>query len=119
MIRGLDHAQLAAPPGCEAAARAFFGAGLGLVEIAKPAELERRGGVWFALTDGRELHVGVESGFAPQEKAHVALSVDSPEDLAALAARSGASIDRVTIAGASRFYAPDPWGNRLEFIHRG
>ena len=119
MIRGLDHAQLAAPPGCESAARAFFGAGLGLVEIAKPPELERRGGVWFALTDGHELHVGVESDFVPQEKAHVGLSIDGPEDLAALAARFGASIDRVTIPGASRFYAPDPWGNRLEFIYRG
>jgi catechol 2,3-dioxygenase-like lactoylglutathione lyase family enzyme len=35
----LDHVQLAAPPGCEEAARAFYGALLGLPEIPKPAPM--------------------------------------------------------------------------------
>jgi catechol 2,3-dioxygenase-like lactoylglutathione lyase family enzyme len=118
VIRGLDHAQLAAPPGCEAAARAFFGDELGLVEIPKPAALLPQGGVWFALADGRELHIGVETPFTPQEKAHLAFAIDGADALAVLAARFGASIDRVTIPGAARFNAADPWGNRLEFIAR-
>ena len=118
VIRGIDHAQIAAPPGCEAAARAFFGELLGLPEVAKPPALAPRGGVWFALPDGRELHVGVEAAFSPQDKAHVALAVASADELAALAARLGGSIDRETIPGTARFHAPDPWGNRVEFILR-
>lgn len=35
----LDHVQIAAPPGCEPAARHFFGDLLGLVELPKPAPL--------------------------------------------------------------------------------
>ena len=55
MISGLDHVQVAAPPGCESEARAFYGALLGLTEVPKPASLAARGGVWFGF-----LHVGVE-----------------------------------------------------------
>ena len=119
VIRGLDHAQIAAPPGCEAAARDFFGRDLGLAEIAKPPALLPQGGVWFALADGRELHIGVETAFAPQEKPHLAFAMTSAAKLTELAARCGSTIDRSTIPGAARFYARDPWGNRLEFIFRG
>jgi catechol 2,3-dioxygenase-like lactoylglutathione lyase family enzyme len=48
MITGLDHVQVAAPPGCEAEARAFYGGLLGLPELEKPAALAGRGGAWFA-----------------------------------------------------------------------
>ena len=47
----LDHVQLAAPPGCEAAAREFYGGLLGLPEIAKPEPMRASGGVWFALAE--------------------------------------------------------------------
>jgi catechol 2,3-dioxygenase-like lactoylglutathione lyase family enzyme len=33
----LDHVQIAAPPGCEAQARRFYGELLGLSEVEKPA----------------------------------------------------------------------------------
>jgi catechol 2,3-dioxygenase-like lactoylglutathione lyase family enzyme len=108
VIAGLDHVQLAAPPGCEAQARAFYGDTLGLKEIEKPPELATRGGVWF-----EHLHVGVEDPFTPARKAHPALRVD---DLDALAAR----LENVTwdeaIPGVRRFYSTDPFGNRLEFL---
>ena len=52
----LDHVQIAAPPGCEAAARRFFGELVGLAEIEKPAPLRARGGVWFAV-GRRQLHI--------------------------------------------------------------
>ena len=42
-IVGLDHVQIAAPPGCEDAARAFYGGLLGLLEIDKPPLLAVRG----------------------------------------------------------------------------
>ena len=71
----LDHVQVAAPPGCEPEARRFYGQLLGLVELEKPAPLRARGGVWFALGGGAQLHIGVEDPFAPARKAHPALRV--------------------------------------------
>ena len=117
MITGLDHVQVAAPPGCEAEARAFYGTLLGLVEVEKPQGVRASGGAWFR-TGAQELHIGVTPDFAPARKAHPALTVDGPAALDALAERlTGAGVD-VTwddrIAGVRRFYAEDPWGNRLE-----
>lgn len=116
----LDHVQVAAPPGCEAAARAFYGGLLGLPEIDKPGPMQASGGAWFALA-GQELHVGVVGdGFAPATKAHPGLAVDGDEALDALAARlagAGAPVewdDRYP--GVRRFYTADPWGNRVELL---
>jgi hypothetical protein len=114
----LDHVQIAAPPGCELAARHFFGDLLGLVELPKPAPLSARGGCWFALGD-RQLHIGVDPDFTPARKAHVALRVD-PSELDDLAARLSASDFPVTwdtaLPTERRFYSTDPWGNRIEFL---
>ena len=114
-ITGIDHVQLAAPAGCEAEARAFYGALLGLEELPKPEPLAARGGCWFRA-GAHELHVGVEEPFTPARKAHPGLVVT---DLDALAARlRGAGIEPrydKSIPGAKRFYAADPFGNRLEF----
>lgn len=118
----LDHVQVAAPPGCEAAARAFYGELLGLVERVKPAALSGRGGVWFALADGAALHVGVvASGFAPASKAHPALRARDDAALGALADRlehAGAPVlwDEPLPGVAARFFTADPWGNRIELL---
>ena len=115
----LDHVQLAAPPGCEAAARAFYGGLLGLPELPKPEPMRASGGVWFAL-GAQELHIGVEAGFTPAAKAHPALAVDGDGDLDALAerlAQAGAKVewdDRYP--GVRRFFTADPWGNRVELL---
>ncbi|MES1246153.1 MAG: glyoxalase [Actinomycetota bacterium] len=111
----LDHVQVAAPPGCEESARGFFGGVLGLREVEKPPPLASRGGVWFELADGRQLHVGVEHDFAPARKAHPAFAVD---DIDALASRLGDVTWDDELPGVRRFYASDPWGNRLEFLAR-
>ena len=63
LLTGLDHVQIEAPAGCEPQARAFYAGVLGLPELRKPAPLEARGGCWFALPDGRQLHVGVTPEF--------------------------------------------------------
>ena len=114
-ITGIDHVQVAAPAGCEADARAFYGGLLGLTELPKPEPLAARGGCWFRA-GAQELHVGVEHPFAPARKAHPGLVV---EDLADLARRLGEQGIEVayddTIPGTTRFYAADPFGNRLEF----
>jgi catechol 2,3-dioxygenase-like lactoylglutathione lyase family enzyme len=119
VITGLDHVQVAAPPGCEAEARRFYGELLGLPEIPKPAPLLAAGGAWFSLGT-QQLHIGVEEPFSAAAKAHPALTVADERELRALAARleaAGAPVrwdDR--LPDAVRFYTGDPWGNRLELL---
>jgi catechol 2,3-dioxygenase-like lactoylglutathione lyase family enzyme len=114
----LHHVQLAIPPGSEDACRAFWGGTLGMSELDKPPELAARGGCWFA-GGGLEVHLGVEAGFSPARKAHPGILVDG---LAGLASRLEAAGTTVTwddeMPGYDRFYAADPFGNRLEFLQR-
>lgn len=120
-VTGLHHVQVAAPAGCEAAARRFYGGLLGLAEIPKPAALAGRGGCWFQA--GRhELHVGVDPAFVPAEKAHPGIAVSSAAALREIAERlkaAGAAVewaDPGEIGGRARFHVRDPWGNRLELL---
>ena len=110
--------QLAAPAGCEEEARRFFGELLEMPELSKPEPLASRGGVWFDA-GAHELHVGVQADFAPARKAHPAFAVEDVDALARRlrAARVEARWDD-ELPGARRFYANDPWGNRLEFVQR-
>jgi catechol 2,3-dioxygenase-like lactoylglutathione lyase family enzyme len=113
-IIGVDHVQVAAPPGCEEEARAFYSGLLGLEELPKPEPLRARGGCWFRAGE-QELHVGVEDPFAPARKAHPGLVVDGLDELAGRL--RGAGIDVAydeTIPGTERFHVADPFGNRLE-----
>ena len=120
-IVGLDHVQVAAPPGCEADARRFYGGVLDLPELPKPAALRDRGGVWFALGSGQALHVGVTEDFAAARKAHPALAV-AGGTLATLAERLLAAGCEVrwddAIPAVARCYVDDPWGNRLELVEQ-
>src|SRR4051812_26869455 len=115
----LDHVQLAAPPGCEAQARTFYGGLLGLPELPKPPALAGRGGGWVA-GGGRALHVGVEEPFRPARKAHPALRAASAGGLRDLARALEAGGHAVRwddeLAGVVRFYVDDPFGNRLEVL---
>ena len=116
MIVRIDHIQIAAPKGCESAAREFYGSLLGLAEIEKPASLGGRGGCWFQCGD-QQLHIGVESPFQPAKKAHPAFAVS---DLAKLRESLQSHAVKITeddsLPGTRRFFAYDPWGNRLEFL---
>jgi hypothetical protein len=66
----------------------------------------------------------VAEGFAAATKAHPAFRLASTGALEALAARlsaAGAAVDwadEQEIPGVRRFFARDPWGNRLEFLAR-
>ena len=114
-ITDIDHLQIAAPKGCEAEARRFFGDVLGLQEIEKPAALRARGGCWFRI-GSRQLHIGVEESFRPAVKAHPAFSVSDIDSVFRLLQAEGVRcVWDKELAGIRRFYANDPWGNRLEF----
>jgi len=105
---------VAAPPGCEAEARAFYGDLLGLEELPKPEALRARGGCWFRA-GAHELHVGVEEPFAPARKAHPGLAVAGFEELAARLRAAGVEVTPDdSIPGVKRAYVADPFGNRLE-----
>jgi catechol 2,3-dioxygenase-like lactoylglutathione lyase family enzyme len=115
-LTGIDHVQLAMPPDREASAREFFGSVLGLREVAKPASLARRGGCWFVGL-GIHLHLGVDPQFRPARKAHPAFTVSDSGALRQRLLAAGVPItDDDAAFGVRRFYALDPFGNRLEFI---
>jgi len=118
-FQGIDHVQIAAPPGCEAEARRFFGGLLGLPELVKPAALAVRGGAWFQC-GAQQIHVGAENDFRPAKKAHTALRLADEAALDALKerlTRSGVPIrSGEELSDTARFFAEDPWGNRLELV---
>ena len=106
--------------GCEPDARHFYGELLGLIEVEKPPPLRKRGGVWFSV-GSQQLHVGVQEPFTAATKAHPAVRV-APTALDAIAARltdAGIEIEwDELLPGERRFYAHDPWGNRIELLSR-
>ena len=117
MIEALDHIQVAMPAGREDEARGFYSGLLGLKELEKPAPLAGRGGAWFALPDGRQLHLGVEEPFNASRKAHPAFVVSKLAGLAGVMEAAGHSIRwSEELAPRRRFYGEDPFGNRLEFL---
>lgn len=116
-IEGIDHVQLAMPAGREDAAREFYGRLLGIPEVRKPPELQKRGGCWFEKGDVR-IHLGVDPDFRPARKAHPGLRVRGFGTLVA-ALREAAyevSDDDFLAGGPRRAFVFDPFGNRLELI---
>ena len=114
----IDHVQLAIPEGGEDRARAFFGNLLKLDELPKPADLEARGGCWFAVAD-RQIHLGGDQNFRAAQKAHVALSTIGLDELRARLERAGYHTQNDSdVDGRKRFFTHDPFGNRIEFMDR-
>jgi catechol 2,3-dioxygenase-like lactoylglutathione lyase family enzyme len=116
----LDHVQVAAPraPETEEQARGFYGGLLDLEEIEKPDILKPKGGVWFSLGAG-QLHIGIEDTFSPARKAHPAFIVrDLPALREKLEAAGVPASEAEPLAGISRFYVHDPFGNRIELMER-
>jgi catechol 2,3-dioxygenase-like lactoylglutathione lyase family enzyme len=119
VIVGLDHVQIAIPPRGEHEARTFYVYLLGFREVQKPHGLVPRGGLW--LTGGSDgalaIHLGVDSDFRPARKAHPGLLVDDLDPLRERLVAAGVPTrDDDVDVGVRRFYADDPFGNRLELI---
>src|SRR5262245_43602005 len=120
----LHHVQVACPPGGEDDARRFYGDGLGLIEVEKPAALRSRGGAWFREYDIRgavtaEIHVGVEEPCTPARKAHPAFVVEDLYAIAGSLTAAGFAVDereRDTFQGYRRFHTNDAAGNRVEVL---
>jgi catechol 2,3-dioxygenase-like lactoylglutathione lyase family enzyme len=115
-LTAIDHVQVAMPAGEEETARQFYGGLLGMEELVKPPVLAQRGGVWFA-GPGFAVHLGVEAGFRPARKAHPCFRVDALDVLQTRLEQAGVPTTWDTdLPGVRRFYAADPFGNRLEFM---
>ena len=115
-IEGIDHVQLAMPAGREDAAREFYGRLLGLPEVTKPPDLQKRGGVWFENGDVR-IHLGVDPDFRPARKAHPGLRVRDLRSLVSMLRDAGCEVSEYdSLGGALRVFVADPFGNRLELI---
>ena len=112
----LDHVQLAIPSGSEDSCRSFYCEVLGWRELAKPAALAARGGIWLD-TGGAQVHLGVEQDFRPARKAHPAFAVDDLDMLAERLKTAGFPVEfDDVLPGVRRFYCADAVGNRLEFL---
>ncbi|WP_010676670.1 VOC family protein [Bacillus timonensis] len=115
-FKAIDHIQLAAPKGSEDLARHFYAEILGCKEVDKPETLRKNGGVWFAYGTVK-IHIGIEDPFSPAKKAHPAFEVENIQALKQHLQNNDVNIiDDNNLPGANRFYAHDPFGNRLEFL---
>ena len=115
-VYALDHVQLAMPPGGEDLARAFYGDVLRLAETPKPANLAKRGGVWF-VSGLLKIHLGVDQDFRPVKKAHPALLVKNLDKLVERCTRNGyPTTTDEPLVGFRRVYVADPFGNRIELM---
>ena len=119
MITGIDHVQVAAPPGCEQAAAALLRR-RSAAAAGEARALAGRGGCWFRA-GAHELHVGVGSRSRRPER--------RIPRCGRVRARLHELADRLTAAGHSlrwdeeldgvdRFFVRDPFGNRLELLAR-
>lgn len=113
----LSHVNITMPPGHEDDARAFYGDLLMLPEIPKPEPLRTRGGVWFDA-GGLDIHVSADpdrDGHADQRR-HFGLSHPNVEALRVRLDAAGVRTENGRPAPWKRFFAWDPFGNRIE-IH--
>ena len=114
-LLGIAHVQVIISQGGEAAARRFYGELLGLAEVAKPANLADRGGCWFEIGD-QQIHCGVDTA-VPSGRHHPAFLTDELDALRRRLEFADVRIaDHRDLPGYRRFYAFDPFGNRLEFL---
>ena len=118
-ILSIDHVQIAMPSSGEERARAFYMDVLGFIEIPKPAELAKRGGVWLQ-SENVQLHLGIEQDFHPARKAHPAFIVNDLNSLITKAQNAGCETDTTQppLDGFKRAHVFDPFGNRIELMQR-
>lgn len=110
----LSHVNVPLPEGGEDRARWFYGELLGLPEIPKPEPMRARGGLWFDA-GGLDVHLSVDREPRTQDgQRHFGLEVEDVEAAEARLRAAGIRIDPGRPAPWKRFFAHDPFGNRIE-----
>jgi catechol 2,3-dioxygenase-like lactoylglutathione lyase family enzyme len=112
----LQHVAIARPPGGDAAARAFYGDLLGLVEIDPPHSLAALDLIWYRLAGDTELHIMVEEPRGQDHTGrHFCLAVDDVVELRSrLDAAGVTTVGDTPIPRRPRFFVRDPFGNLIE-----
>jgi catechol 2,3-dioxygenase-like lactoylglutathione lyase family enzyme len=117
----ISHINVTMPAGSEELARRFYGELLGLREIPKPVELLKRGGVWFDA-GGLDVHLSVD-GDRPtagaDQRRHFGLEYVDVDALRERLVAAGVAVDIGRPAPWRRFFALDPFGNRIEIHEPG
>lgn len=113
----LSHVNLPMPAGGEEKARAFYSGLLGLPEIPKPEPLRARGGAWFDA-GGLDVHLSVAADAAGEQR-HFGLECADVEALRAKLEKAGVPCESGRPAPWKRFFARDPFGNRIEIHEPG
>lgn len=114
LLDGIDHVQLAMPPGGEELATFFYEEVLGVPRVPKPPHLAIRGGCWFERGTLR-IHVGVQEDFVPATKAHPAFTVVDLDRMETWLLDRGMTPRRERDPiGPDTLYVDDPFGNRIE-----
>ena len=118
-LLGIDHVQLAMPPGeaAEADADRFYGGVLGLTRVPKPAGTCPAGGCWFEAPSRAAPPRCARTTSGPPRKAHPALLVDDIDAVCQHIVAAGGEVrPRPTMPGIRRLHTDDPFGNRIELI---
>jgi catechol 2,3-dioxygenase-like lactoylglutathione lyase family enzyme len=114
-VVGIEHIQLAVPPGGEDACRAFYLEVLGLPEIPHPMTAAGRSFLWVQL-GAQQVHFRPDPDFKAAQFAHPGILVRGVDALAARLKAAGYAVTTEQSIAADRFHVRDPFGNRLEFI---
>jgi catechol 2,3-dioxygenase-like lactoylglutathione lyase family enzyme len=115
-IQAIDHVQIAIPVGGEGIAQPFYRDLLGMTEVPKPPAMAARGGAWYEAGHVK-VHLGVETDFRANDKAHVAFVVNDVMALADAALAKGYKVKHDDeLPGHIRAFLYDPFGNRIEIL---
>lgn len=116
-ILALQHVALTVPTERLEEARHFYSDVLGLQERDRPAAELGRPGIWYQIGES-ELHIQCRDG-ARRERSdrHPALVVDDVTAMKHHLRAAGVELaEAQKLAGRERFFARDPFGNRIEFM---
>ncbi|MGZ5938002.1 MAG: VOC family protein [Rhizomicrobium sp.] len=117
-ITGIDHVQIAVPRALETECLKFYREIFAFPELAKPVELQARGGAWFQVGP-LQMHIGVEPDASPKSKRHICFLTGDLGKAKAFVLARGIAIEEESVAeGLSRFFVRDPAGNRIEIGQR-
>lgn len=117
-ILGIDHIQIAVPRALEDQCLKFYREIFAFPEIAKPTELQARGGAWFQIGT-LQMHIGVDPDASPRSKRHICFLTADLARARAFVVEQGVAIEDEGVAeGLARFFIRDPAGNRIEIGQR-
>ncbi|MEW6735209.1 MAG: VOC family protein [Acidobacteriota bacterium] len=120
-ISAINHIQITVPAALEVATKHFYRNILGLEEVPKPENKQKRGGAWYRYGEV-ELHLSIEEQAASNHlsKRHICYLVEDLAQTEEELKRADVEIipDPEPIANWLRFYIRDPGGNRIEIAQR-